>query len=379
MQSFFEKNGSLKQWKVIMNFTFKKPRKISLIMLLSALLVTAANTKIHSYNRILLEQDIRTILVTTRPTTLNIGLFFLYCKLVSPPSTLSTINPITTTDTTKYTFEEDMADYQDILKKYFDNGKNKINNKQILEETDIPTGAILYGPPGNGKTVFAKALAQHGILVFEVANIRSMWHGQSEQRLTNIYNAAKTYIKKNKVPFVVVFLDEAESYLSERSTDTFANSINNSLVATFLRLTDGLDDESSKIVTTAATNHYNSLDSAAIRAGRLTRKIEVKKISHSQGRIILEKAFEKINRTQTLELEQFIKDKLDSIELSNAASWATIPKVANEYAKIEESNEITLAHFFEAVNTVEPNYNTTTEKVALDQLLTNINLIPTLK
>jgi transitional endoplasmic reticulum ATPase len=134
----------------------------------------------------------------------------------------------------------------------------------------VRNGILLHGEPGNGKTFFAEALAGELKLPFMEARINeigSRWVGQSTEQLVAIFREAQ-----RRAP-VVLFLDEVDSILVDRSSITSGDSEASRLVNAML--TETVDLRGRGIVLVAATNFLNRLDSAAIRDGRFDYKIEV--------------------------------------------------------------------------------------------------------
>ncbi len=124
----------------------------------------------------------------------------------------------------------------------------------------LPTGLVFFGPPGTGKTQAAMALAQTGGYAFlktTGANIVSK--PESWDRL----------VREGKdIRPVVILIDEADDILADRRYSPIA-SLTNRILTTL----DGADGRIRDVIYIAATNHYDQLDSAAIRGGRFEEKI----------------------------------------------------------------------------------------------------------
>jgi len=137
-----------------------------------------------------------------------------------------------------------------------------------------PKGVLLHGPPGNGKTMLAKAAAtalgssQGGFRYVRGPEVNHPYFGESERQIREMFAAARQHKARHGVP-QVLFLDEAEALLSHRTS----KSVLGSIVTTFLVEMDGLDDSGAFVV--LATNRPESIDSAVLREGRIDRKILV--------------------------------------------------------------------------------------------------------
>lgn len=128
----------------------------------------------------------------------------------------------------------------------------------------VPKGVLFYGPPGTGKTAVAKALA-----------ISSGWAFQSTtgQKLINDSNEFdKLITKASDLRPCIVFIDEADDILADRSNNPHSKSATNNLLA----LMDG-DRALKDVLFVAATNFEDSLDAAAVRGGRFAEHFEFKR------------------------------------------------------------------------------------------------------
>ena len=131
-------------------------------------------------------------------------------------------------------------------------------------------GVLLFGPPGTGKTMLGKAIAGALDAPFYYASgadLRSKWYGESEQRLSQLLNAAKA----QKV--AVVFLDEIESLLPKRTEGSHA--ADNRVVTQFLADLGGFKDSKNLLLVLGATNKPWDIDEAVFRTGRFDEKVYI--------------------------------------------------------------------------------------------------------
>ena len=131
-------------------------------------------------------------------------------------------------------------------------------------------GVLLFGPPGTGKTMLGKAIAGALDAPFYYASgadLRSKWYGESEQRLSQLLNAAKAQ------PVAVVFLDEIESLLPKREEGSHA--ADNRVVTQFLADLGGFKDSKNLLLVLGATNKPWSIDEAVFRTGRFDEKVYI--------------------------------------------------------------------------------------------------------
>lgn len=131
-------------------------------------------------------------------------------------------------------------------------------------------GVLLYGPPGNGKTMFGKAIAHEISAPFFYASgaqIRSKWHGESEQKLSRLLHAAQSR------PLAVLFLDEVDGLLPRRTAESSA--VDNRLVTQFLSDVGGFKDSPNTLLILGATNKPWEIDEAVFRTGRFDEKLHI--------------------------------------------------------------------------------------------------------
>jgi transitional endoplasmic reticulum ATPase len=133
-------------------------------------------------------------------------------------------------------------------------------------------GVLLFGEPGNGKTFIAEAFAgrlKMNFLEARTSELTSKWVGESSERITAIFKAAKM-----QAP-CVLFLDEIDSFLLDRGSDMNqdARQSANTLLTAIADL--HRDFNKHQVLVMAATNFIDKLDAAGSREGRFDKKIEV--------------------------------------------------------------------------------------------------------
>jgi transitional endoplasmic reticulum ATPase len=134
---------------------------------------------------------------------------------------------------------------------------------------DPPKGVLLYGPPGCGKTLVARAVASETDATFLSVSgpeVITKYYGESEAKLRQLFEQAR------KEAPAILFLDEIDSIAPKR--EHAVGEVEKRVVAQLLALMDGLEARG-QIIVIAATNLPNSLDPALRRPGRFDREIVI--------------------------------------------------------------------------------------------------------
>jgi transitional endoplasmic reticulum ATPase len=174
---------------------------------------------------------------------------------------------------------EDVGGLDDVVKKIRETVELPLKHPEIFEKLGVesPKGILLYGIPGTGKTLLAKAVASESRAHFISVSgpeIIGKFYGESEARLRDLFKEAR-----ENAP-TIIFIDEIDSIAPKREEVT--GEVERRVVSQMLSLMDGLQSRG-KVIVIAATNRPNSLDPALRRPGRFDREIEVK-VPNKKGR-----------------------------------------------------------------------------------------------
>ncbi|MFP4567313.1 MAG: CDC48 family AAA ATPase [Candidatus Woesearchaeota archaeon] len=175
---------------------------------------------------------------------------------------------------------EDIGGLDDELSKIREMVELPLKHPELFQKLGIepPKGVLLHGPPGTGKTIVARAVANETNSNFYIINgpeIMSKFYGESEANLRKIFEEAE----KNAPS--IIFFDEIDAIASKREESK--GEVERRVVAQLLALMDGLKSRG-KIVVIAATNIPNSLDPALRRPGRFDRELVIG-VPQNEGRL----------------------------------------------------------------------------------------------
>ena len=210
----------------------------------------------------------------------------------------------------------------------------------------IPKGALLVGPPGTGKTLLAKAVAgEAGVPFFSMSgsDFVEMFVGVGASRVRDLFEKAKT-----KAP-CIIFIDEIDAVGRARSKNPAmgGNDERENTLNALLTEMDGFGTNSG-IITLAATNRADMLDSALMRAGRFDRQIHVDLPDLSERREIFMVHLKPLKLDENLDIDFLARQ-------TPGFSGADIANVCNEAALIaarHNSEKVGKQDFLDAVDRI---------------------------
>lgn len=195
-------------------------------------------------------------------------------------------------------------------------------------ETKPPKGILLYGPPGNGKTLIARAVAQSlgaSFIEIDLTDALQKYKGVGEHNLGKKFEEAER--KKN----AVIFIDEIDSIASIRTKDSAGHEV--TLVGKLLSLMDGIKSKH-RVVVIGATNRLFAIDPALRRPGRFDKELEVPLPDYEARIDILRKyvRFEKNNLFDSSVNEDYLKQLAKDIDGYSGADIAALYSEAVMFA-----------------------------------------------
>lgn len=162
-------------------------------------------------------------------------------------------------------------------------------------------GIMMYGLPGTGKTMIAKAIAaETGCKFYEVkcSDIMSKWSGEAERNIKNLFETARAGGD------AVIFFDEFEAIGARR---TGSESVSNRIVPELLAQIQGFSSSNgSSILVLAATNRPWDIDSALMRPGRFADKLYIPLPDEKARAFLIKKEFKNVPLASDVDLENLV-------------------------------------------------------------------------
>jgi transitional endoplasmic reticulum ATPase len=253
---------------------------------------------------------------------------------------------------------EDIGGLEEVKKDLIEAVEWPLKTPEVFERLGIkpPKGILLFGPPGCGKTLLAKAVATESaanFITIKGPEIFSKWVGESEKAIREVFRKARMAAP------AVIFFDEIDSILPRRGAGFSDSGVSERVISQLLTEMDGmvtLED----IVIIAATNRPDIVDPAVLRPGRFDRLIYVPE-PDEKSRVQIFKLY-----TKDMPLAKDV-DTAGLATLAKNYSGADISALCREAAmyalrKDVNTKEVTLQDFEEAKKRIGPSNTPDMEK-----------------
>ncbi|MFX1410403.1 MAG: CDC48 family AAA ATPase [Promethearchaeota archaeon] len=230
---------------------------------------------------------------------------------------------------------DDIGGLEDVKQELREAVEWPLKYPKLFEKAGIRplNGILLFGPPGCGKTLLAKAIAtesQSNFIAIKGPEIFSKWVGESEKAVRDIFRKAR-----QAAPSIIYF-DEIDAISAGRgayeSTHTFASIVNQILVEM-----DGVENRKG-IVVIASTNRPDIVDSAFLRPGRFDRLIFVKAPDYEARLKILEVHTKNMPLAEDISLKKVAQDTdgYSGADLENVCREAGMQAIREELNNLKE-------------------------------------------
>ncbi len=224
-----------------------------------------------------------------------------------------------------------------------------LKNPSAFKQLGIkpPRGVLIYGAPGTGKTMMAKAIANESeanFILVKGPELLSKWVGESEKAVRKIFEKARQASPS------IIFFDEIDAMASKRNAGS-DSKVNERVVNQLLTEMDGLQ-ELNDVVIIAATNRPDILDTALLRPGRFDRIV----LTPAPDAPSRKKIFEVHTKKMPLEADVDISSLVAKTENYVGADIQSICREAGILALRNDmkSKSISMKYFEEAIDKVRP-------------------------
>ncbi len=213
---------------------------------------------------------------------------------------------------------------------------------------DVPKGIMMYGLPGTGKTLLAKAVANESnsnFISIKGPEVFSKYVGESEEAVREIFKKAR------QVAPCILFIDEIDSIAPRRGSRGSDSGVGDRVVNQLLTELDGIESLEG-VTVIAATNRPDMIDPAIMRPGRIDRTMEVEIPDFEARKKIFEVHTEDMPLSEDVDLE-------DLAEKTENYVGSDIESICREAGMIAlrgnpDSEEATMKDFEEAIDEVKP-------------------------
>merc|ERR1719194_361682 len=214
-----------------------------------------------------------------------------------------------------------------------------LTHPELYEDVGIkpPKGVILYGVPGTGKTLLAKAVANETSATFlrvVGSELIQKYLGDGPKLVREMFRVAQEHAPS------IVFIDEIDAVATKRYDTTSGGE--KEIQRTMLELLNQLDgfDDRGEVKVIMATNRMDSLDPAMIRPGRIDRKIEFPMPDEKTKRRIFNIHTSKMTLADDVDLEEYVmsKDELSGADIKAICTEAGLLALRERRMKVTQED-----------------------------------------
>jgi len=258
---------------------------------------------------------------------------------------------------------EDIGGLDEAIQKIREMVELPLRHPELFHRLGIepPKGILLYGPPGCGKTLLAKAVAnesESNFISVKGPEILSKWVGESERAIREIFRKAR------QAAPCIIFFDEIDAIAPMRGSGIGDSRVTERIISQLLTEIDGLE-ELRGVVVIAATNRPDLLDPALLRPGRFDRLIYVAPPDLETRKEILKVHTRNKPLADDVDLNKLAEltegyTGADLEALCNTAAMIAIQELISKYPDPEETKKhvkelkIEMKHFEKAMRKVGP-------------------------
>ncbi|MEM4626027.1 MAG: AAA family ATPase [Candidatus Bilamarchaeaceae archaeon] len=248
---------------------------------------------------------------------------------------------------------DDVGGYEDVKQELKEAIITPLEKKEIALAYGIkpPSGILLFGPPGTGKTMLMRALAKelkYNFIEVKCANIMSEWYGESEKNVVEVFEKAR------KMAPAILFFDEID-VIGKKRQKGGTDEVTPRILSTMLQEMDGAVKTKANLIVVGTTNIPNQLDPALLRPGRFDKIIYMHLPDLAARKDILKKLTRKIPLSPDIDFDILAKktDRFSGADLKNLVTEAK-RLAAKEAEMAGKVVPITMEHFLLLLKKIKP-------------------------
>ncbi|HLC69318.1 MAG TPA: AAA family ATPase [Candidatus Bilamarchaeaceae archaeon] len=246
----------------------------------------------------------------------------------------------------------DVGDYEDVKQELLDAILLPLEKKELSFTYGIkpPSGILLFGPPGTGKTMLMRALAKelrYGFYYIKSSDILSMWYGESEKNVSEIFSIAQ------KSSPSILFFDEIDS-IGKKRTMYGSDDVAPRVLSVLLQEMDGMKT-GKPILVVGATNVPHQLDPALLRPGRFDKIIYMHLPPPEARAEIFRVHLRKVPLADDIDFEKLTRktNRFSGADIKNAVQEA-VNLAAKEASRSGKVIPVSISHLLKVLSTIKP-------------------------